>query len=328
MQRIEKYAVIALVLLLVTILAVSLWSQKKGKSPFSFFKRGSSTEVAQAPTGNEPAVENNFTTTDTGATPGTGLAPMQQDPQGVAGTNLGNSQVGAGGAQRVGDPTMPADWRPGQPWVNRGRVGAVHQGEAGQTVPGAQQQFGMQQPSTNDAGQTGFVNLQPQTPRVNAPKSAVESPADRRTLAAGPTYVVQSGDTLGEIAARQLGSAAKWTEIAKLNDNLDPKKLRKGMKLVMPAGAKVAAAPKTANAPAVAPGGEYVVRKGDTLSEIANKVLGKTSRWTEIAALNPSIDANRLIVGTHLRLPKGVAAGGVAVGSSTVAKVERKNRVR
>jgi nucleoid-associated protein YgaU len=308
MQRIEKYAVIALVLLLVTILAVSLWSQKKGKSPFSFFKRGESTETAQAPIGTESPVENTFATSGTGAAPGTGLAPMA--PQGVA-------QTGPDGVQRVGDPTMPTDWRPGQPWVGRGRVRDVMQGQAGQQ-PGAQQPV----VAANDP-QSGFVNLDPNAGRPTMPKSALETPSDRRAPAAGPTYVVQSGDTLGEIAARQLGSFERWPEIAKLNGNLDPKKVRKGMKLVLPAGAKVASTPKVAASTPVAPGGEYVVQRGDTLSGIAQKVLGKTSRWTEIAALNPAIDADRLIVGSKLRLPKGVA-----VGSSNVAKVERKNRVR
>ncbi|MBI5435369.1 MAG: LysM peptidoglycan-binding domain-containing protein [Planctomycetes bacterium] len=311
MQRIEKYAVIALVLLLVTILAVSLWSQKKGKSPFSFFKKGTDTsEVAQGPGATDPAAATGFETTQIGAQPQTGLAPIgEQTPQ-----NL--------------DPRVPpAGWKPGEPWVNRGRVAA-------QTHPNDGLGEAVQQPSTQPVGfdvqrpTSGFVADEVAVRATpSAEKSSVapaKKPAAKKsTVAAGPTYVVQGGDTLGEIAQRELGSFDKWSDIAALNGNLDPKKLKKGMKIVLPAGAKSASKPKVNGTGAVAPGGEYVVQKGDTLSGIAQKLLGKSARWTEIASLNPSIDPKRLIVGAHLRLPKGVA-----VRSSNVAKAESKNRVR
>ncbi|MCC6406067.1 MAG: LysM peptidoglycan-binding domain-containing protein [Planctomycetes bacterium] len=311
MQRIEKYAVIALVLLLVTILAVSLWSQKKGKNPFSFFKKGTdSSEVAQTPA-TDPAA--GFETTQIGAQPQTGLAPL--------------GEQGAATPQNLDPRVPPAGWKPGDPWVNRGRVAAQTQPTEG-LGEGVQQPLA--QPTGFDAQQptSGFVTedvaVRP-TPSVDKPTVApAKKPAAKKsTVAAGPTYVVQSGDTLGEIAKRELGSFDKWSDIAALNGNLDPKKLKKGMKIVLPAGAKSAAKPKVNGTGAVAPGGEYVVQKGDTLSGIAQKVLGKSARWTEIASLNPSINPERLIVGAHLRLPKGVA-----VRSSNVAKVESKNRVR
>lgn len=303
MQRIEKYAVIALVLLLVTILAVSLWSQKKGKSPFSIFKKSSeSSELAQTPIGGDPNGAVGFETTSVGTPPDTGLAPRN-----AAGAQ---AQGGLDGA------TLPADWRPGDPWVNRGRVAEQSR----------QDPFGAAvQPSAQPG--TGFVVDTPASSLAAAepaPKpSATPQPRKASPVAAGPTYVVQRGDTLGEIAARELGSFDKWTEIAALNGNLDPKRLKQGMKLVLPAGAKSASKPKVNGSGAVAPGGEYVVQKGDTLSGIAQKVLGKGSRWTEIAALNPNVDANRLVVGARLRLPKGAP-----VASANVAKVERGNRVR
>lgn len=315
MQRIEKYAVIALVLLLVTILAVSLWSQKKGKSPFSFFKKSSeaseSSELAQSPAAGGPNASG-FDTTSVGNAPTAGLAPYGTQGAPQAGFDAQGHAV----PSNVNDPTLPADWKPGQPWVNRGRVAAQ------------QQQENPLQPSNVLPNGSGFIggepsSAEPVTPGAQ-PKSAQPKPAAKKsTPAAGPTYVVQSGDTLGEIAARELGSFDKWTEIAALNDNLDPKKLKKGQKLVLPAGAKSASKPKVNGTGSVAPGGEYVVQKGDTLSGIAQKVLGKSGRWNEIAALNPSVDPNRLIVGARLRLPKGVAAG-----STTVAKADRKNRVR
>ncbi len=66
---------------------------------------------------------------------------------------------------------------------------------------------------------------------------ALTAGSSRGTGAA--SYVVQEGDTLFEIARKQLGKAARWTEIYQLNraalgDNLE--NLRPGMPLALPAG--------------------------------------------------------------------------------------------
>jgi nucleoid-associated protein YgaU len=50
------------------------------------------------------------------------------------------------------------------------------------------------------------------------------------------------------------------------------------------------------------------VRKGETLSQIAQRQLGSKSRWSELYKLNKSViaDPNDLKVGTVLRLPQSV----------------------
>lgn len=51
------------------------------------------------------------------------------------------------------------------------------------------------------------------------------------------TYTVAPGDTLGRIAARELGSAQRWREIAAANPQLsDPSRLEVGMTLQLPDG--------------------------------------------------------------------------------------------
>jgi len=60
------------------------------------------------------------------------------------------------------------------------------------------------------------------------------------------------------------------------------------------------AGPKTKQGASVK---RYTVKKGDTLSAIAARLLGKASRWTEIATLNKLRDPHRLSVGQVLRLP-------------------------
>jgi len=63
------------------------------------------------------------------------------------------------------------------------------------------------------------------------------------------------------------------------------------------------------SAPLAAPAAtnEYVVQKGDSLAQIARRTLGKESRWTEIAALNPGLTPKNLKVGAKLALPTDAA---------------------
>jgi nucleoid-associated protein YgaU len=61
----------------------------------------------------------------------------------------------------------------------------------------------------------------------------------------------------------------------------------------------------------------YVVRAGDTLSEISQAVLGSARRWRELIELNPGVRPAGLRVGTRLRLPAGVSsAPAVAAGAA------------
>lgn len=48
----------------------------------------------------------------------------------------------------------------------------------------------------------------------------------------------------------------------------------------------------------------YTVRHGDTLSGIASRLLGKASRWHDIAQINHLRDPNRINVGQKLKIPK------------------------
>lgn len=48
----------------------------------------------------------------------------------------------------------------------------------------------------------------------------------------------------------------------------------------------------------------YTIKKGDTLQSIAKKLLGKASRWQEIARLNNIHDPRNLKVGRKIRVPR------------------------
>lgn len=48
----------------------------------------------------------------------------------------------------------------------------------------------------------------------------------------------------------------------------------------------------------------YIVKAGDTLSKIAQKVYGDANKWKRIADANNLRDSRSLVVGKHLRIPR------------------------
>ncbi len=108
------------------------------------------------------------------------------------------------------------------------------------------------------------------------------------------THVVAPGDTLVAISTRYLGNSNGWRSIAEANGIADPRALKVGQVLKIPGGgagegAEKKAAPRT-----------YVVKPGDTLSAIAEKLLGSAQKWRDLATANNISDPTRLKVGTTL----------------------------
>jgi nucleoid-associated protein YgaU len=48
------------------------------------------------------------------------------------------------------------------------------------------------------------------------------------------THIVQKNETLESIAKKELGARGKWTDLAKANEGLDPKKLKIGQSILVP----------------------------------------------------------------------------------------------
>jgi len=99
----------------------------------------------------------------------------------------------------------------------------------------------------------GPTNAPAPTPAPNAPQSPVlvDSRPQFRT------YTVEKNDNLASIAKKMLGSSARWTEIAKANEGLDPKKLRIGQAILVPFSdeeTKSDASPEIKEAPKAAKG--------------------------------------------------------------------------
>ena len=90
---------------------------------------------------------------------------------------------------------------------------------------------------------------------------------------------------------------------------------------VVKPGAQPLVTPTPAVTPAATPAGEYTVQKGDSLALIARRTLGKESRWTEIAALNPGLTPKNLKVGAKLALPTDATATVVPPNTPASKKI-------
>jgi nucleoid-associated protein YgaU len=295
MQRIERYGVIALVFLLVTILAVSLWGESKGDGFLSMFKSSPKKDATSA------------SADKTVRTPGTrpGMPLGQRNP----GDRMLPLSEAENLAQPAPDATQPLP-TPQTTLVGSPRTQAPANPDAFSAVRGPNAP--LTTPNTTGA---------PANP-AGAGTAVVRGAAQPtvQPTAATREYKVKSGDTLGEIAAAELGSSTRWVDIQRLNKMIEPSKVRAGMTLVLPneRSSGVAAVPAKPDAAPKATGGRnYVIKNGDSLSEIASRELGSAARWTEIRDLNPGLDPSRLKVGTTLALP----AGGVVASHKPASKV-------
>jgi nucleoid-associated protein YgaU len=324
MQRIERYGVIALVVLLVTILAVSLWGENK--DGFKFWKSDSAQAAAPetargARRNGANALERSLPMNQALPTPLSGQgSPL--DGQGSPLDGQGSPAAPYAPAPSLANPSNgPGGATPANPFPALEGAAPI---ATPASDPGAPRALPLGNGLANDATGPGATPRILGLDREAAPAPAPKSPAP---VSGTRTYVVKEGDTLGAIASRELGSTSRWPEIQELNGSLDPAKLRAGTKLVLPAGKSVASTGKRetpAPAKPAAPksgGSSYVVKSGDSLTRIAANELGSAQRWTEIRDLNPGIDPKKLVVGAKLALPRGAAASTTLASAGTQERI-------
>ncbi|GAB4149551.1 MAG: hypothetical protein Fur0037_17840 [Planctomycetota bacterium] len=150
-------------------------------------------------------------------------------------------------------------------------------------------------PSRKDPAKTNPKEASP------PPSPAVENEPPAPPPPATRTYKVVSGDILGTIAQKQLGSARYVDEILKLNPGLDPKNLKIGTEIVLPA--RASAASKPAPGPAAPGSKRYTIRDGDTLEAISERLFRTKTRVEDIRKLNPGLDPRRLRIGKTILVP-------------------------
>ena len=131
----------------------------------------------------------------------------------------------------------------------------------------------------------------PQTP---------SAPRARRADDDGHNHVVQAGDDLWSLAERYYGDGREWRKIAAANPKVltgGPDRLQIGWRLKIP-DLEDDSAPTSQRM--------ITVRRGDTLSSIAEREFGDVAHWTDIFRANRAqlSDPDELAVGMQLALPK------------------------
>jgi len=273
MQQIERFGVIALVFLLITIVAVSFWGDSK--SP-GFWSRLTG-HAKQEPTADHILPPAN--STDTALTP---PAPLDLDPKSALPTDVPpgtllaapRNDAPAGSPAAAPDshlaPTQPLT-PPAAPATNSGEY-VVQKGDSLALI--ARRTLGKESRWTEIAALN--PGLTPKNLKVGA-KLALPTDA---TASAAPTSTPTS----------------------------TPKPKTKPSESAPKPKTELAAAPEKK----VAAGPSCKVQKGDTFKAIARRELGSDERWKEIAELNPGVSSSKLSVGQTLRLPERAHANEVA----------------
>jgi LysM repeat protein len=155
----------------------------------------------------------------------------------------------------------------------------------------------------------------PETPEPRASTTGSAQPpippaaAAPRALPAGDVkyhHVVQAGDDLWSLAERYYGDGRDWRKIAAANPTVltgGPDRLQIGWRLKIPdVDDDVASRSDRV----------ITVRRGDTLSSIAERELGSAARWIDIFRANRAqlSDPDELAVGMQLVLPQHRRAEG------------------
>ncbi|MEQ1893049.1 MAG: LysM peptidoglycan-binding domain-containing protein, partial [Planctomycetota bacterium] len=286
MHSIERYGIVALLFLVVTVVAVLMWDGGKKKNEQVAGTNPAPVVDAPAPQAIDPKSRLSL------------ISASQPGPlvRHLEGNNGAPTPAGAEPAPSAGGAALR---------------------EAGAEAP-------VSQPATPGMGGE-FL-------RPDERPAPAERPIARESAPTQRPYVVKSGDTLSQIAQRELGSSRRWQEITALNPGLDPARLRSGKTIQLPGGERLASAgdaPKSAPAPrAETPKKEPVtasarthkVGQGENLWKIAARTLGDGKRWKEIAALNPNVNPDRLVLGQVLKLPASAKAAGSTAGTTRVAE--------
>jgi len=159
-----------------------------------------------------------------------------------------------------------------------------------------------QKQNTNTGGTDIWIDGLPDEPVVEV-KQDMPVIAPVKTTTA---YSVQKGDTISGIAVRY---GLRWQDVVAVNPGISPNKLQVGQVIQLPGQVNLARpVPVTPSRPVAAPAPSraetvYVVKSGDTVSEIALKHGVKTAAILEANGLK---DANKIAVGQKLKIPGAV----------------------
>lgn len=168
----------------------------------------------------------------------------------------------------------------------------------------------------------------------------------RPAVAVGGEYTVQNGENFWTISKKLYGSGRYFQLLAEVNRSRvsDPRKMRPGLKLIAPDRSAIDAqyqarhkatqttvsefAGKDAVRKPSKPTGFFISQDGrpmyrvgssDTLTDISQKHLGRSSRWFQIYQINRQRlqNPNKLQIGTELQLPYDASRLSLVPGNSS-----------
>ena len=164
------------------------------------------------------------------------------------------------------------------------------------------------------------IDITDSSPVVTPPKNPVAEKPAEEPLAKPKFHVVVKGDSIEKIAIQYFDDRRMAAEILKLNEDIQPTKLKEGQKVLLPDAAIVKLlkdepeAP-TADEPEATPKkpdptpakpvatNKYKVKKGDTILSICRDHYGSIERWQEVLKANGLKDGKDLREGMELTLP-------------------------
>jgi nucleoid-associated protein YgaU len=141
--------------------------------------------------------------------------------------------------------------------------------------------------------------------KVAAPQLVEDAAPEKPTKKEQVFYTVVSGDTLGGIAHKLLGSSRHASKIAALNNIEDPRTMQLGKTLRIPDVSTQTEKPVISKPAIPANATTHVILDGETLSDIASDYLGSPHKWMEIWEANKTRISNpdRLKVGVSIVIP-------------------------
>ena len=121
-------------------------------------------------------------------------------------------------------------------------------------------------------------------------------------------HKVRPGESLSSICQQYYGDVLRVSELARFNDIADPDMVRAGRKLRIPKADALAGDDRSN--PAASSGGAdrsrtYTIKRGDSLSVVAQRLLHSAGRWRQLYELNRNVisDPDTLQVGTVIKVP-------------------------
>ena len=157
-----------------------------------------------------------------------------------------------------------------------------------------------EQPKPNEVQTIRLPDLQALPPA--SPKRNAAEIADHHVR----FVEVRAGESLSSICGREYGDQSLASALADYNGITDPDLVQQGRRLRLPdpivLGAKPAKPRPSSTEPRYA---RYTVKPGESLSEIANRLLKSAERWRELYDLNRDVirDPDSVEAGTTIKVP-------------------------